>query len=385
MVLATMLLPASAFVPEFAMPLGWAAVACGGVGTAFVILLWSELYGCLNPFRVALYYSGSLVVAAAVIYLSRSMDFAAFFAVTTALPLFSLGMVAAGFRSLPAERLPRSEAAPFAIPWRVIVIMGVYAFAYGLKETDLYQSTFGPHSSFGVVVVAALIFLLVVVRGRRFQFSLIFRVALLLAVCAFLVVPSIGDWGAFVTDFCIGASYTAFSIFVMVVMANFCYRYGASAVLLFGIERGLRALVMLAGRHTDRFLHQSFEAATGDMVLSAIVIVAVVVATMMLLSDRDLAGRWGLALPGMGSVEDAHAETARDELVDRCSKAAQRFGLSQREEEVLRLLAQHKKIGSIEQELFISNNTAKTHIRHIYRKLDVHSRDELVALLEELD
>ena len=34
MVLATMLLPASAFVPEFAMPLGWAAVACGGVGTA---------------------------------------------------------------------------------------------------------------------------------------------------------------------------------------------------------------------------------------------------------------------------------------------------------------------------------------------------------------
>lgn len=34
MVLATMLLSASAFVPEFAMPLGWAAVACGGVSTA---------------------------------------------------------------------------------------------------------------------------------------------------------------------------------------------------------------------------------------------------------------------------------------------------------------------------------------------------------------
>lgn len=384
MLAATILLPASMFAPGLAVPLGWAAVVSGGVGTAFAILLWSELYGCLNPFRVALYYSGSLVVAAAVIYLSRSMDFAAFFAVAIALPLMSLGMAAAGFRSLPSERLPRSEPASFAIPWRVIFIMGVYAFAYGLKETDLYQSAFGPHSSFGVVFVSALIFLLVVVRGRRFQFSFIFRVALPLAVCAFLVVPSIGDWGAFVTDFCIGASYTAFSIFVMVVMANFCYRYGASAVLLFGIERGLRALVMLAGRHTDRFLHRSFEAATGDVVLSAIVIVAVVIATMMLLSDRDLAGRWGLALPGMGSVEDARAETARDELVDRCSQAAQRYGLSQREEEVLRLLAQHKKVGSIEQELFISNNTAKTHIRHIYRKLDVHSRDELVALLGEM-
>lgn len=86
----------------------------------------------------------------------------------------------------------------------------------------------------------------------------------------------------------------------------------------------------------------------------------------------------------MGSVEDAGAETERDGLVDRCAQAAQRFGLSQREEEVLRLLAQHKKIGSIEQELFISNNTAKTHIRHIYRKLDVHSRDELVDLIDSL-
>lgn len=88
----------------------------GGVGTAFVILLWSELYSCLNPFRVALYYSGSLVIAAAVILLCRGMEFASFFAVSVALPLFSLGMVAAGFRSLPSERLPRAEAKPFAIP-----------------------------------------------------------------------------------------------------------------------------------------------------------------------------------------------------------------------------------------------------------------------------
>ncbi len=143
MLLATVLLPISAFFHGLVVPLGWVAVLAGGVGTAFVILLWSELYGCLNPFRVALYYSGSLVIAAAVILLCRGMEFASFFAVSVALPLFSLGMVAAGFRSLPSERLPRAEAKPFAIPWRVILIMGVYAFAYGLKEADLYQSRSG--------------------------------------------------------------------------------------------------------------------------------------------------------------------------------------------------------------------------------------------------
>ncbi|MEE0592514.1 MAG: helix-turn-helix transcriptional regulator, partial [Eggerthella lenta] len=50
-------------------------------------------------------------------------------------------------------------------------------------------------------------------------------------------------------------------------------------------------------------------------------------------------------------------------------------------EEVLLLLAQRKTVGSIERELFIANGTAKTHIRHIYRKLDIHSRDELSDLL----
>ena len=58
-----------------------------------------------------------------------------------------------------------------------------------------------------------------------------------------------------------------------------------------------------------------------------------------------------------------------------------RYGLSPREEEVLLLLAQRKTVGSIERELFIANGTAKTHIRHIYRKLDIHSRDELSDLL----
>ena len=48
---------------------------------------------------------------------------------------------------------------------------------------------------------------------------------------------------------------------------------------------------------------------------------------------------------------------------------------------VLLLLAQRKTVGSIERELFIANGTAKTHIRHIYRKLDIHSRDELSDLL----
>lgn len=35
--------------------------------------------------------------------------------------------------------------------------------------------------------------------------------------------------------------------------------------------------------------------------------------------------------------------------------------------------------------MFIARGTAKAHIRHIYRKLDVHDRDELFELMRDID
>ena len=39
----------------------------------------------------------------------------------------------------------------------------------------------------------------------------------------------------------------------------------------------------------------------------------------------------------------------------------------------------------IREELFISESTVKTHLRHIYDKCNVHNRDELVRAFEEFD
>ena len=45
------------------------------------------------------------------------------------------------------------------------------------------------------------------------------------------------------------------------------------------------------------------------------------------------------------------------------------------------MLAQYKTVGIIERELFIANGTAKAHVRHIYQKLDIHTRQELFDML----
>lgn len=66
----------------------------------------------------------------------------------------------------------------------------------------------------------------------------------------------------------------------------------------------------------------------------------------------------------------------------RCDAAAERYGLSPRERDVFDLLVRGRSIEYIAQSLTISFNTAKPHIRHIYVKTDVHSRQELQELLD---
>jgi LuxR family maltose regulon positive regulatory protein len=58
--------------------------------------------------------------------------------------------------------------------------------------------------------------------------------------------------------------------------------------------------------------------------------------------------------------------------------------LSEAELRVMRYLPTNLKMSEIAAELFVSNNTVRTHVTHIYRKLGAHSRSEAVARAREL-
>ncbi len=66
----------------------------------------------------------------------------------------------------------------------------------------------------------------------------------------------------------------------------------------------------------------------------------------------------------------------------QCEMVADRYLLSRREAEVLFLLAKGRNAAFIQEKLFISEGTARTHMRHIYAKLNVHSQKELMDLVD---
>lgn len=58
--------------------------------------------------------------------------------------------------------------------------------------------------------------------------------------------------------------------------------------------------------------------------------------------------------------------------------------LSARGSEVLFYLAKGFNAQYLQEKLFISEGTAKTHIRHIYGKMNVHSQQELMRIVNEV-
>lgn len=83
-----------------------------------------------------------------------------------------------------------------------------------------------------------------------------------------------------------------------------------------------------------------------------------------------------------GSSDADSADSSSDSFKLKCSSVAERYLLSRKETEVLFLLARGHNSAYIQKMLYISAGTANTHMRHIYRKLDVHSQQELIETVE---
>ena len=98
------------------------------------------------------------------------------------------------------------------------------------------------------------------------------------------------------------------------------------------------------------------------------------------------------AAPKAGGTKRRRGPRRQDDGVeykDRTSKqvavAKDAYALSTREAEVMSLLARGHTVSSIAESLFISANTVRTHSKHIYAKMDVHSKFELMECLEQVD
>lgn len=84
-------------------------------------------------------------------------------------------------------------------------------------------------------------------------------------------------------------------------------------------------------------------------------------------------------------METTHTTTIKEANSRRCAVIADRYGLSPREREVLDLYSRGKTVTAISEELMLSDNTVNMYRKKIYAKLDIHSKQELLDMLEAVE
>ena len=103
-----------------------------------------------------------------------------------------------------------------------------------------------------------------------------------------------------------------------------------------------------------------------------------VVITVVFLNARAFNDIGGAQETGADGDASGNAEPTRVEVY---AQLAAEGNLTPRETEVLSLVAQGHSLKRVGELLFISTGTVQGHTKNLYRKLDVHSKQELIDLV----
>lgn len=377
MLAASLCLIAAPEFPSAAVPLATAGALLGAFGFCAILLMFNEAIVPLSLIRIALFTAASRFIAVPMTYLCQGLAGTRFALVLVLLPLLSLGCLALAFRSLPERERVVRPYPKFSYPWKPLAVLCIYAFAYGMRTAQLPEGA-GVHSSLSTALVMGGFFVVVYFFSDRFSVSALFRSPLLLMVCGVLLIPAEGVLGTTAAGYLISMGMTLMSLLISLLFYDLSKRMGIAIVALTGIMRVNTLFTLWGAGCTDLLGRTGLDEGTQSILVSAAVVMLVLASTLMLLSEKDLASRWGIKLL---ETETLAADSLRAEAIaERCDAVSASCHLSPREDEICRLIASGKTNQQIERELFIASGTLKAHIQHIYVKCDLHSRKELIAL-----
>ena len=177
-------------------------------------------------------------------------------------------------------------------------------------------------------------------------------------------------------------------------------RYRLSTMLVFGLAFAFfKALPNCIGKYV--IPNQILTVGTSDDMIDSIILIALamlLVMTFMLLGRRsfmqsstDVATVGSAAIvqdsPMATSAAHANRAQASSALLDAFQKTtnaiAEKAGLTERELDVMRLIAKGYSYQAIADELCISLSTVQGHTKNVYRKLGVHSKQEVISYVRD--
>lgn len=359
-----------------------AASVATALGGAILFRLWAEVYSQMGSTQIVVYGAGSCLATFALYVLVSTMVHPYAVLATALLPVGSFACVASSFVLVPREAA-KSKAARYAVPWKIVVIMTLAGLASGLAGSVLLNpdGQGAVHRIWATGVAGAVILGLALLRPEKFDARFLAQACVPLALAACVLMPAAWSNAGFAVSFLVKLAYVWFTIFAIMLLANLAFRFGVPTLRMFAIARACSEGAIFLGVTMRGFLQSSGLSQDGTVLLISACagVVAVCVCVLLWRSERAVNADWGAA--GIEVASGERVMGPRERLIVRCEQLAQMHALTARETEVLTLIAQRKTRSEIEQELFLSQNTVKTHVRHIYAKLGIHSKSDVYELV----
>lgn len=429
---------------ELALVLVGAGGILLGIGCAGLFMLWQRYFASLPPeqgnlrlivgtaLAPFLYFALYLIPIALTAFLIP-LIFVPLCGLCVALSVREMRIDQPMFEDIPRQH-PKVYKQVLSDYWRSALCVGALAFASGVirgiallhQEVSMVVNSASMLGSF----LSAVVLLLLWYRfSFRFGLTTVFRVVYPVIITGFLLLPFLGP--GYLNLFA-ALTYMVFSL-VLVLMMMQCAQIsrdrGINPVFIYAFYGSVVYLMQSAGFLLG-WLTDSISS-SGMTWLFVVAMLASYVMGLTLLaasgtlfkssSGKEVAapepieflplrrrvlgpvdssllddGTKGEKVRESGSAPRAKIRrnrpspsedfgTIKDRLSKQCFVLKDRFALSSRETEVMELIARGHSVVTVAEKLVISENTVRTHSKHIYTKLDIHSRQELLDLLEVLD
>lgn len=376
----------------------------GGIGVTWAYIRWAQVYAKLD-----------IRFAAPLIFLTMAFGSAIKALVDIAsddiaLPMLALAPVAAFVTQLFAQRTIPDSPRPVPIYnprtvsslWPLFTGVAVYSLAVGIIQSVMLEST-PPSSATSIwvhhgseMLVGIAFFLWFIPLKRGLNFSRSWRLVVLLMTTALIFLPYIDESLLEYLLSLVRTAQTFLIIILFLTLADIARHSTYRASTVFSAGWFAYSLPFALGT----IFGYELQVTTSATIIAAAIVWITVLAAMFLLDentigqslifseltqqefdDESKAARVSETQEHMESPE--HARSLTDDTTARCRILARKSGLTSRETEILELLAHGRSKGYIADAFIISENTVRSHVKHLYTKLDVHNRQELLNLVEE--
>ena len=360
-----------------------------GFGSAIIMLSYGEIYRNVNSVKTVVEVSAAVFLAALVFLLVGFLPRVIGCIVCALLPLAS-GWILVFKLKVWTPRLGMPDATPVikigAFTTRIGacaclvgladgVVRAVFMNATEMSAQEFYQYPL-PVASFITLLILCLCQAFTAENGLRQTY----RAVVFIMASFFMLLPVFTDVSGLERVISL-TGYGTFNALIWVILADIAYRYRFSALAVFGIGWGMVTVGALLGSIVGQMVCVFAPFSPQQISLIAfLATLAILVSYLFVFNESNLADL--AKKPSEG--EEAVIEPSYQRFQRRCKIAAEIYGLTPRETEIMILAAKGRTGARIQEELFLSRGTVTTHLRHIYQKMDVHSKQELLDVIERV-